>query len=186
MTHYFTRKGDDGLTTWIGKGRLKKTDIRMEALGSVDEASGTLGLARSLTASPEIGAILLHVQRDLSGMMGEIAADPADAARFRTIQAEQVAWLEEQADNISQTIEAPRSFVMSGDNPGGGALDMARSVVRRAERRVIELSDSGGFKNPFIIAYLNRLSSLLFVLELLEIRSSGLDAPSQAGKAAGG
>lgn len=186
MSHFYTRKGDDGLTTWIGKGRIKKTDLRMETLGSVDEASGTLGLARSLSKNLEINSILLHVQRDLSGMMGEIAADPAEAARFRTIQSEQVAWLEERADTISQSIETPRSFVMSGDTPGGGALDMARSVVRRAERRVIELSETDGLKNPFIIAYLNRLSSLLFVLELLEIRSSGLDTPSQAGKASGG
>jgi cob(I)alamin adenosyltransferase len=182
MNHFFTRKGDDGLTTWLGKGRIKKYDLRFEALGTVDESSGVLGLARALTVEPRIKEILLHIQRDLSGMMSEVAADPAEASRFRSINNEQVIWLEEQADTLTQIIEAPRSFVMSGDTPGGGSLDLARAVVRRAERRVIELADSGGLENPAIIAYLNRLSSLLFVLELFEIHSAGLESPSQAVK----
>jgi cob(I)alamin adenosyltransferase len=180
MNHFYTGKGDDGLTTWLGKGRIKKSDLRLEALGSLDETSAALGLARALTASPEIKEILLRIQRELSGMMGEVAADPAEAARFRTIKTEQVAWLEEQADAITQAIEAPRSFLMSGDTPGGGALDNARAISRRAERRAVELTHSGGLENPAILAYLNRLSSLLFVLELLELKTSGQNLPSQA------
>jgi cob(I)alamin adenosyltransferase len=182
MSHYYTRKGDDGLTTWIGKGRLKKFDLRIETLGSVDEASATLGLARSLSTNPRIKEILLHIQRDLSAMMAEIAADPQEAVKFRTTDKEKVSWLEQQADAIMETVEPPASFVMSGDTPGGGALDMARAVIRRAERRLVELSETGGVENPAVIAYLNRLSSLLFVLELLEIQSAGLPAPSQATK----
>lgn len=180
MKSFYTRKGDDGLTTWLGKGRFKKYDLRFEALGTVDESSASLGLARALTVEPRIKEILLHIQRDLSSMMTEVAADPAEAARFRTINEEQVTWLENQADTITQIIEAPRSFVMSGDTSGGGALDFARAVVRRAERRVTALADAGGLENPAITAYLNRLSSLLFVLELYEIYSAGLQAPSQA------
>jgi cob(I)alamin adenosyltransferase len=180
MTKYYTRKGDDGLTTWLGKGRLKKYDLRLEALGSLDESSATLGLARSMAVDTRVKEIILHVQRDLSGMMGEVAADPAEAERFRTIHPAQVAWLEEQADGLMENLEAPHSFLMSGDTPGGGAIDLARATVRRAERNVVELSDSGGIKNLAIIAYLNRLSSLLFVLELAELKAGGFEALSQA------
>lgn len=154
----------------------------MEALGSVDEASATLGLARGLSSNPRIKEVLLHIQRDLSAMMAEIAADPLEAVKFRATDEDKVTWLEQQADAIMETVEAPSSFVMSGDTPGGGALDMARAVVRRAERRVVELSESGGVENPTLVAYLNRLSSLLFVLELLEIQFAGLPSPSQAAK----
>jgi cob(I)alamin adenosyltransferase len=179
MNHFYTGKGDDGSTGWIGKGRLKKYDLRFNTLGSLDETSASLGLARGLSTNPRVKEILLHIQRDLSGMMGEVAADPEQAERFRTIHAEQVSWLEQQADVITGEVDAPRSFLMSGDTPGGGALDLTRAVSRRAERFAVELSDQGGLKNPFIIAYLNRLSSLLFVLELLELKTSG-QLPSTA------
>lgn len=180
MSPYYTCKGDDGLTAFIGKGRLKKYDLRFETLGTLDETSSALGLARGLSAVPEIKDILLHVQRDLSGMMGEVASDLDQAERFRTIREEQVKWLEEQADAITAKVEAPRSFLMSGDTPGGGALDNARSVSRRAERRAVEMTDKGFLNNPYIIAYLNRLSSLLFVLELFELKTSLPATPSQA------
>jgi cob(I)alamin adenosyltransferase len=180
MTHFYTRKGDDGSTTWIGKGRLKKYDLRFESLGSLDEASASLGLARGLSTNLQVKDILLHIQRDLSGMMGEVAADLDQAERFRTIQAEQVTWLEEQADAIAEKVDTPRSFLMSGDTPGGGALDMARAVSRRAERYTVELTDKGNLNNPFITAYLNRLSSLLFALELLELKTTGPETPSLA------
>ncbi len=182
MNHFYTRKGDDGLTTWLGKGRIKKYDLRMEALGTMDEASAALGVARAFTVSPQIKEIILQIQRDLSAMMAEVASDPSEAARFRTATDTQVTWLEVQADSVMETLEAPRSFVMSGDTPGGGALDLARAVVRRAERRVVELSHTGGLENPALVSYLNRLSSLLFVLELLEIKLGGFQTPSQAGK----
>jgi len=182
MIHFFTGKGDDGLTTWIGRGRLKKYDLRFEAVGSVDEASASLGVARSLSSTPMIKDLLLQIQRDLSSMMTEVACDPDQAGRFRTITAEKVTWLEEQTDAVTQMVEPPKSFLMSGDTAGGGALDLARAVIRRAERRVIELADSGGIQNPDIVAYLNRLSSLMFVLELLELKTAGQISPSQAVK----
>ncbi len=180
---YYTRKGDDGLTTYIGKGRIKKYDLRLQALGSLDETSTALGLARGLSVDERVKAVTLKIQGDLSGMMGEVASDPSEAPKFRTIQPANVAWLEEQADSITAEVEAPRSFLMSGDTPGGGGLGFARATARRAERYVVELSDSGGLNNPAIIAYLNRLSSLLFVLELLELKSGGITTTSVAEKA---
>ncbi len=179
---YYTRKGDDGLTTFIGKGRIKKYDLRLQALGSLDETTTALGLARGLSVDDQVKSIILHVQRDLSGMMGEVAADPSEAARFRTIAPANVAWLEEQADEITSTVDAPRSFLMSGDTPGGGALGFARATVRRAERDAVELTDSGGLNNQAIIAYLNRLSSLLFVMELRELKTAGIIDSSVAKK----
>ncbi|BCY19353.1 hypothetical protein hrd7_32020 [Leptolinea sp. HRD-7] len=180
MSPFYTCKGDDGLTSFIGRGRLKKYDLRFEALGTLDETSTALGLARGLSAVPQIKEILLHIQRDLSGMMGEVASDLDQAERFRTVHEEQVKWLEQQADAITAVVEAPRSFLMSGDTPGGGALANARAVSRRAERRVVEMTDKGLLNNQNIIAYLNRLSSLLFVLELLELKESLPETPSQA------
>jgi cob(I)alamin adenosyltransferase len=180
MTRYYSGKGDDGTTSWIGKGRLKKFDLRFETLGSLDETSASLGVARGLSGNAQVKETLLHIQRDLSGMMGEVAADLEQAERFRTIHAEQVAWLEGQLDTVSGLVEAPRSFLMSGDTPGAGALDMARAVSRRAERRAVEMTDEGDLKNPLIIAYLNRLSSLLFVLELLELKTCSPESPTVA------
>jgi cob(I)alamin adenosyltransferase len=180
VTQFYTRKGDDGTTSWIGKGRLKKFDLRFETLGTLDETSASLGLARGLSGNAQVKEILLHVQRDLSGMMGEVAADLDQAERFRTTRAEQVTWLEKQADTVSEMVESPRSFLMSGDTPGGGALDHARAVSRRAERCVVEMTDAGSLNNPFITAYLNRLSSLLFVLELLELKTCCPEPPSEA------
>jgi cob(I)alamin adenosyltransferase len=180
MSSFFTRKGDDGTTSWLGKGRINKFDLRLEALGSLDETSAFLGLARSQVKSEQIKLIILQIQRDLYAVMTEVAADPKEALHFKILSADKVTWLEEQTDTIFQIVGMPREFVIPGDTTGGGALDVARTVVRRAERKVVELFHTGGISNPVLISYINRLSSLLFVMELLEIRSEGFVPPSLA------
>ena len=170
---FYTAKGDDGTTGLLGEGRVPKYHARMEALGALDEASAALGLARTQVQAAETAPILIEVQRDLYKFMAEVAATPANAERFRAIDKARVRWLEEQTEAISGRVQVPKEFILPGDTPGGAALSLARAIVRRAERRVVVLFDEGEVTNPDLQRYLNRLSSLCFVLELLENQSAG-------------
>jgi cob(I)alamin adenosyltransferase len=165
---FYTRRGDDGYTGLLGEGRLPKESLRLEAVGVVDEANAALGVARSLAGAPGSTDLLLEIQRDLYGLMAELAALPENAARFRTIDSLRVAWLENQTDQITAQIEMPKEFIVPGDTVEGAFLDLARTVVRRAERRVAELLHQGEIENRELLRYLNRLSSFCFVLELQE------------------
>lgn len=170
---FYTTKGDDGTTGLLGEGRVPKYHVRMEAVGTLDEASATLGLARAQCSAPQTSRILLTAQRDLYKLMAEVAATPENAETFRHIDEERVKWLEHETDELSKVVEMPREFILPGDTLGGAALSLARAVVRRAERRVVELFDGEVVVNPHLQRYLNRLSSLCFVLELLENQHAG-------------
>lgn len=165
---FYTRLGDDGYTGILGPGRFPKEDLRLEAIGSVDEANAALGVARSLAQSPEAPGSLLQIQRDLYGLMAELAASPENSAHFRSIDAQRVAWLESQIEILNHQVEVPKEFIVPGDRVEGAFFDLARTVVRRAERRVSELFHRGDISNPDLLRYLNRLSSYCFLLELRE------------------
>lgn len=173
MSPFYTRTGDDGSTGLLGEGRLPKYHLRIEALGSLDEASAALGLARALCQAPQTGLILTDVQRDLYSLMAEIASSPENVERFKTLGAPRVQWLESQADGLSAKVSLPAEFILPGDSLSGAALALSRTIVRRAERRVAELLDTGEINNPVLLQYLNRLSSLCFALELLENQAAG-------------
>ncbi len=179
---FFTGKGDDGTTGLLGEGRVSKTDVRMEALGALDETSAALGLARSLSEDETVAGLVMRVQRELYQLMAEVAATPENAERFRVINAENVAWLEEQADRLSEPIELPREFIVPGDTPLAAAFSLARTVCRRAERRAVALRDAGGLLNPHLLSYLNRLSSLCYVFELYAAQAGGKNRPTLARK----
>jgi cob(I)alamin adenosyltransferase len=180
MPRFYTTTGDDGLTGLLGEGRVAKYSPRLEAVGEIDEAAAALGLARSLCKSERSAALLLQVQRDLYGLMAEISATPENAEKFRTIDAGRVAWLGEQADALSELVELPGEFIVAGDSPSGAAIDLARTIVRRAERRVALLLHEAEIENEELMRYLNRLSSLCFVIELFEIQASGKSTPTLA------
>jgi cob(I)alamin adenosyltransferase len=173
MAPFYTGKGDTGDTGYLGEGRLSKAGSRMDALGSVDEATAALGLARSLSASEEVRALILSVQKHLYLLMSELAASPETAAAFDKIDDEQVTWLEAQIADLEQRVTLPREFIIPGENPASGALSLARTIVRRAERRVVALLEEGGISKPVLVAYLNRLSSLIFILEVHESSLTG-------------
>jgi cob(I)alamin adenosyltransferase len=173
MSPFYTRTGDDGTTSILGENRLPKHHPRMETLGTLDEASAALGLARALSHSTQICTLLVEVQRDLYNLMAEVAATPENAQRFQTLDLARLQWLESQSDAFEAQVEVPHEFILPGDSVSGAALSLARTVVRRAERRVSELLDSGELSNRFLLQYLNRLSSLCFVLELHENQSAG-------------
>lgn len=173
MSPFYTRTGDDGSTGQLGEGRLSKNHPRIELLGTVDEASAALGLSRALCESPETKPILMEIQRDLYTMMAEISATPENMERFKTLNLQRVKWLESQVDRLSSYVPVPSEFILPGDSLSGAALDLTRTIVRRAERCAVELLDAGEIRNPIILQYLNRLSSLCFALELLENQNAG-------------
>ena len=108
-----------------------------------------------------------------SGPLPPLQLSPENAATFRTIDEGRVGWLESQTDQVSAMTSIPHEFIIPGDTPGGAALDLARAIVRRAERRVAELMHQEEISNKELVRYLNRLSSLIFVLELLENQYEG-------------
>jgi cob(I)alamin adenosyltransferase len=180
MPTFYTKTGDDGYTGLLGEGRVPKEDPRIEAVGTLDEATAALGLARASCQDPRSAPILLQVQRDLYGLMAEVASAPENAPRFRSIDAEKITWLEQQTDIISRQVELPKEFILPGDSPASAALALARTVVRRAERRVAQLLHTGELENPDLLRYLNRLSSLCFALELVENQAAGKAKPTLA------
>jgi cob(I)alamin adenosyltransferase len=180
MTKFYTKMGDDGYTGQLGKDRTAKYDPRIETIGTVDEANAAIAVARTLCLSAESSTILLQVQRDLYQLMAEISAQPDNAQQFRKINAAKVSWLEEQTDKISTKVTIPNEFIVPGDSKAGAALDLARTIVRRAERHLAYLFHQKQIENAELLHYLNRLSSLCFVLELLENQTAGAQKPSLA------
>jgi len=179
MPEFFTGDGDDGWTGLLGEGRIPKHHPRAEAIGSLDEAAACLGLARAMIGDASLAAILQTIQRHLYQVMAEVAAPGETALRFRTIGGDQVRWVEMEIERLSQEVETPAGFVLGGDSPAGGALDLARTVVRRAERRLALLLEQGEVENGDLLSYLNRVSSLCFVMILVCYRRGGI-APTMA------
>lgn len=173
MPSFFTRLGDDGATGLLGKGRVPKYDLRIEVLGTLDEATAAIGLGRAFCLVPESSVVLLKIQQDLYHLMSEVAATPENVEKFRVINPSHINWIEGQTEALEKMVTVPGEFILPGDTQAGAALDLARTVVRRAERRLAELLQRGDITNYDLLGYLNRLSSFLFVLELRENQAAG-------------
>jgi cob(I)alamin adenosyltransferase len=180
MSPFFTRRGDEGFTGLLGCDRVEKYNLRIEALGDMDEASAAIGFARAQIHSQETDEILIHIQRGLYNVMAEIAATPENVGKFRIITDKHIGAIEETIEKVTRDVNVPQGFILPGDSVAGAAIDMARTVIRRAERRVTELIIKSDVEDSVVIAYLNRVSSLLFVLELKENQCSGQDSPTLA------
>jgi cob(I)alamin adenosyltransferase len=170
VTRIYTRKGDDGTTSlWYG-GRVAKTDARTEAYGSMDEAGAALGVARSLCGpgDAELAADILRVQRELFVAGAELATAPQAEERLQEgisrIDDEMVAALEPVIDRYMDRVELPPKFVISGGTTLSAQLDVARTVIRRAERRVVALKEEGQLASDAVLRYLNRASDLVFAM----------------------
>jgi cob(I)alamin adenosyltransferase len=168
----FTRTGDAGQTDLLGD-RVAKDDPRIELIGTIDEVTSQLGFGRALSSSERSQEWLIEVQRDLYKIMAELAFTDELRPAGYSIAADRVDRLEELTDLLSSEIELPRQFILPGATPNGAALDVARAVVRRAERHAVTLLNGGGISNPEILRYLNRLSSLLFMLARFEDNAAG-------------
>ena len=175
MAKVTTGTGDSGYTSLLGEQRVPKYDERPEAFGTVDEATSALGLARALTDDGQVREAILHMQRDLYVLMAELATPPEhQAAVGMRVTAEQVAWLETLEGELKAQVEIPNKFIIPGDTPPGAALDLARTVIRRAERLVARLHHEGVVQNGDVLRYLNRLSDAVFILaRYLEARQGG-------------
>jgi cob(I)alamin adenosyltransferase len=168
QTILYTGNGDEGYTSLLGKERVPKYDLRPEAYGTVDEASSFMGLVRAdPSASERTKKLIRETQRDLWILMGELAAAP-DVPLPARITAERIAWLETETDKLGQEFPPLTQFVVPGDTLIGAYLDVARTVVRRAERCVAQLLHAENLENIEVVRYLNRLSSLLFALSRYE------------------
>lgn len=173
MGSFFTGKGDTGKTGFLGEGRISKNSLRIEAVGSVDEANASLGYARSIAIGQKTKEIILEVQKQLYFLMSELSASPEVSDRFGKISENEILWLEESIKDIESLVDLQREFIIPGENPSSGAMSIARAIVRRAERRTIALYESEEIRKPVLITYLNRLSSLVFILEVYEASLSG-------------
>jgi len=168
MSEFYTRKGDNGTSGILGGCRVQKDHPRLEAIGTLDEANAALGVARATSGQKETKDIILIIQRDLYKLMAEVSATLENASQFREIDGDRVRWLETTIEEIGNHIRMPEEFIVPGDSKVGACIDMARTIVRRAERRVSVLFHLGELENPEILHYLNRLSSLCFILEMWE------------------
>ena len=168
-----TGTGDDGTTGLLGGGRAAKDDVRVEAFGTVDEASSAVGLARSLTPHAQVAAICEELQRDLYTLGAELGTNPQSGKVFATTSAQQVKRLEDLVAELESEAPMPDGFILPGSTPASAALDLARAVTRRAERRCVSLERAGGLPNPEVRRWLNRLSLLLFVLGRYEETLAG-------------
>lgn len=168
----YTGKGDQGTTDLLGE-RVGKDDPRIDALGSLDEATSTIGLGRALAATDRTKDLLVETQHDLYKVMAEIAFTDELRPAAYVLGEERVRWLEEAIEALTAEVPLAPEFILPGDSVPGAALDVARTVARRAERAVVALAPGGQFANPQVLRYLNRLSSLLFVLARFEDRAAG-------------
>ena len=168
MPRIYTKTGDDGTTGLLYGGRISKADPATEAYGTTDEAVAVLGLARALTEDPAFADRLLSLQRQLFVVGADLATNPAERGKLEPgvslVTDEDVDGLEVWIDELVTAHPLPNAFVVPGANPVSACLDVARSVVRRSERRVVELREGGADVNDAVVRYLNRLSDLLFVL----------------------
>ena len=152
-----TGRGDDGTTTLLGSGRMPKDDPRIGVLGDVDEANSFLGLTRA-EAGETLGGLLLEIQRLLYRIMGDVAMPKED----NFVSEKDLEFVENALEEWRGRTEIPKEFVIPGESRAGALLDVARSVIRRAERTLV----AAGYaeEHPYAVRTVNRLSDLLFIL----------------------
>lgn len=171
----YTRKGDTGTTGLLfGGERVSKADPRTDAYGTTDEAVSALGLARASIdsagdpAGAQLSDLILRLQRELFVVGAELATHTDRRNRLvdavSRVTAPMVVALEDEIDRLEELVEQPKEFVLPGETMAGAALDLARTIARRAERRSVELVELGRLDGSHVVPYLNRLADLLFVM----------------------
>ncbi len=171
----YTRKGDTGTTGLLyGGARVSKADPRTDAYGTTDEAVSALGVARAALGAAtdrteaRLAALTIRLQRELFVVGAELATHPDRRPRLEAsttlVTTEMVAALEAEIDALEEAQSLPAEFVLPGESQAGASYDLARSIVRRAERRAVDLADAGGLPDSQVVPYLNRLADLLFVM----------------------
>jgi cob(I)alamin adenosyltransferase len=172
----YTRSGDEGNTGLFGGGRVLKDDPRVEAYGDVDELNAVIGAARAVEVMPRIDEVLVTIQRDLFSIGALLATPDRDKMEQHLTKAriddDRIRQLEHAIDECDRELEPLKSFIVPGGSEKAAALHVARTVCRRAERRVIHLQRDVEIP-PLVVIYLNRLSDVLFTLARLANHRAG-------------
>jgi len=179
MAKVTTGTGDTGYTGLLGEQRVPKYDPRPDTFGTVDEATSALGLARALSNDPKVKEIIYQIQQELYLLMGELATTPENYEKMGlSMTIGHVQRLEKVEEQLKREVEIPNKFIIPGDTPVGAVLDLARTIIRRAERLAVRLLHDGVIQNGEVVRYLNRLSDLIFILaRYLEVKSSLAELP---------
>ena len=159
----FSVKGDKGETSLLTGERVSKASLRPEAYGTLDEASSALGLARVFTSNEKIQEMIITVQEDLLVLGAELSCEKGKDAPFR-IGTERTQRLSDWIRDLQAEVPMPRKFILPGENAPSASLDLARTIIRRAERRAVGLREAGLIDSPDVHSYLNRLADFLFTL----------------------
>lgn len=161
----YTRTGDDGTTGLIGGSRVKKFNLRLEAYGTVDELNSYIGLVRSLYDEEQANAVLEKVQNKLFVIGANLASEPTNEMIKKQLpcREEDIVLLEKQMDNMIEVLPPLNNFILPGGSQASSFCHVARTVCRRAERRIVELAEKEEV-DKLLIKYINRLSDYLFVL----------------------
>ena len=164
----YTKFGDLGETSLLYGGRISKNDLHTEAYGITDEAVSAMGLARATTDDLRVKDVLRDLQRELFTIAAELATEPDKyelfQQHFQPVTQDMVTNLETIIDGLEEDVEMPKVFILPGGSPSSAAIDLARCIIRTAERRVVALREAGKLTNDLIITYLNRIGDLLFVV----------------------
>lgn len=168
LNRIYTRTGDNGTTGLAAGPRRKKSDLRIEAFGAVDEANAVIGLAQlHATSEPGFSEMLARIQNDLFDLGADLATpDTGEAIAWEPLRiiASQVVWLEGEIDRLNEALKPLNSFILPGGSALSSYLHLARTVVRRAERLMVALADAEDeVVSAEALKYINRLSDLLFV-----------------------
>ena len=175
MAKIYTKNGDKGNTSLFMGGTISKSDIRVDAYGTVDEVVSTLGFAKTQCKESKVLEILDQLQHSLFKIGAELSVNKGKSEKkpediINTIGKENITEVENNIDAILKKIDIGSEFIMPGTSSGSASLDIARTVIRRLERSIVKLNEEVGIENKNIIIYVNRMSDLLFVLARFEDR----------------
>ena len=170
----YTKSGDQGESGLFFGGRVPKSDARGEAYGEADSVVSYMGLARALCLDKDNKELLLHIQNRMFTVGAELATLPENYEKltdhYHTIDSEMITELEKYIDKLSDSVDLPSDFIVSGASPGSAALDVARTGVRTLERRLVALDSDSMLVNGEMLKFVNRLSDLLFMMARYEDR----------------
>ena len=161
----YTKTGDTGKTSLLGGSRVSKSNLQIEAYGSVDELNSNIGLLRDLVINKDVKCLLIKIQNKLFTIGAHLANDQKKTTiKLPTLDIKTIEVLEQSIDRMEEDLEPLTKFILPGGHPTVSQTHVCRSVCRRSERSVIRFNDSNDNVNPIVIQYLNRLSDYLFVL----------------------
>ena len=176
----YTKKGDDGTTGLLYGGRVPKDHARTDVYGTLDETVSALGIARAGGLVPRVEEIVVRLQREMFVAGAQLATSDENQGKLQDgisrVTAEMTATAESDIDALIEVHPLPQEFVLPGETSGSAGLDLARSIVRRAERQAVHMDRAGLVPDPEVLRWLNRVSDLLFVLARFEEAERGLRA----------